>query len=80
MVIWQCLDLKVNLLQRFRRNPNAVRSHCIIHQNAQGSRILPITYSGTQASSDYAQGVVQDTVDEASVSTATSDWCAVLSC
>ena len=36
--------------------------------------------SGTQASSDYAQGVVQDTVDEASVSTATPDWRTVLSC
>ena len=31
-------------------------------------------WSGTQASSDYAQGVIQDTVDEASVSTATPDW------
>ena len=33
-----------------------------------------------QASSDYAQGVVQDTVDETSVSTATPDWRTVLSC
>ena len=37
-------------------------------------------WSGTQASSDYAQGVVQDIVNEASVSTATPDWRAVLSC
>ena len=35
---------------------------------------------GTQASSNYAQGVVQDTVDEVSVSTATPDWRTVLSC
>ena len=33
-----------------------------------------------QGSSDYAQGVIQDTVDEASVSTATPDWHTVLSC
>ena len=33
-----------------------------------------------QASSNYAQGVVQDTVDEASVSTATPNWRTVLSC
>ena len=37
-------------------------------------------WSKTQASSDYAQGVIQDTVYEASVSTATPNWCAVLSC
>ena len=30
-----------------------------------------------QASSDYAQGVVQDTVYETSDSPATPDWCAV---
>ena len=35
---------------------------------------------GTQASSNYAQGVVQDTVDEARVSTATPNCRAVLSC
>ena len=28
----------------------------------------------------HAQSVVQDTVNEASVSAATPDWCAVLSC
>ena len=33
-----------------------------------------VRWSGTQASSNYAQGVVQDTVDEASVSIATPDW------
>ena len=33
-----------------------------------------------QASSDYAEGVIQDTVYEASVSVAISDWGAVLSC
>ena len=33
-----------------------------------------VRWSGTQASSNYAQGVVQDTVNEASVSTATPDW------
>ena len=36
--------------------------------------------SGMQASSDYAQGVIQDTVYEASVSAASPDWCAVLGC
>ena len=36
--------------------------------------------AGTQASSDYVQGIVQDTVDEASVSIVTPDWCTVLSC
>ena len=36
--------------------------------------------SGTPASSDYAQGVVQESADEASVSTATPDWRTVLSC
>ena len=30
--------------------------------------------------SNYVQGVIQDTVDEASVSTATPDWRTVLSC
>ena len=39
-----------------------------------------VRWSGTQASSNCAQGVVQDTVDEASVSTATPDWRAVLRC
>ena len=39
-----------------------------------------VCWSGTQASSDYAQGVVQDTVHKASVSTATPDWPTVLSC
>ena len=39
-----------------------------------------ICWSGTQASSDYAQGVIQDTVDEVSLSAATPDWCAVFSC
>ena len=37
-------------------------------------------FEWTQASSDYAQGVIQDTVNEASVSTATPDWRTVLSC
>ena len=39
-----------------------------------------IRWSGTRASNDYAQGIIQDTVYEASVSTATQDWYAVLSC
>ena len=37
-------------------------------------------WSGTQASSNYMQGVIQDTVYEESVSAVTSDYCAVLSC
>ena len=43
-------------------------------------RVQVVHWSGTQASSNYVQGIVQDTVDEASVSTATPDWCTVLSC
>ena len=39
-----------------------------------------MTWSGTQASSNYAQGVIQDPVNEASVSTETPDWRTVLSC
>ena len=42
--------------------------------------VSAVRWSGTQASSDYAQGVIQDTVYEASVSAATPDWCAVISC
>ena len=34
-------------------------------------------WSGTQTSSDYAQGVIQDTVYETSVSAATPNWWAV---
>ena len=37
-------------------------------------------WSAMQASSNYAQGVVQDIVDEVSISTATPDWRTVLSC
>ena len=33
-----------------------------------------VCWSGTQASSNYAHGVVQDTADEASVSLAIPDW------
>ena len=39
-----------------------------------------VRLSRNQAFSDYAQGVIQDTVNEASVSAATPDWCAVFSC
>ena len=39
-----------------------------------------VRWSGTQASSNYTQGVVQDNVDDASVNTATPDWRTVLSC
>ena len=35
---------------------------------------------GRRHPGNYAQGVIQDTVDEASVSTATPDWRTVLSC
>ena len=35
-------------------------------------------WSGTQASSDNAQGVIEYTVDEACVRAAAPDWCAVL--
>ena len=34
----------------------------------------------TQAFSDYAQDVIQDTIYEASMSAATPDWWIVLSC
>ena len=53
---------------------------------AQLARCLKVwvggCWSGTQASSDYVQGVVQDTVYEhcLSVNAATPDWCALLSC
>ena len=33
-----------------------------------------------QASSDNAQGVIQNTADETGVCAATPNWCAVLSC
>ena len=39
-----------------------------------------IRWSGTQASSYNIQGVIQDTVNEASINAATPDWCVVLSC
>ena len=35
---------------------------------------------GTEASSDNAQGVIQNTVDETAVCTVTPNWCAVLRC
>ena len=39
-----------------------------------------LRWCGTQASSDYAQSIIENAVNEARVRTATPNWCAVLSC
>ena len=38
-----------------------------------------VHWSGTQASHNYVQSIIQDTVYEANVNTAIPDWCVLLS-
>ena len=66
-------DFKISFLERSRKIKNG-----FVFPEMED--LASIGKKGTQASSNYAQGVIQDTVNEASVSTATPDWRAVLSC
>ena len=41
MVVIQCMDVKVNLLRRYR-NFNGIKFHCVIYRETPSSTILPI--------------------------------------
>ena len=66
-------------VQRSTISQRECHSHSVTRLDAREYGQV-VRWSEMQASSDYVQGVVEDTVDEASVSTVTPDWCVVLSC